>query len=283
MTKILKKEQLSEHVWRYRLEAPSIAKKHCAGQFVMLRVTQDGERIPLTIANSNKQEGWIEIIFQAVGLSTRTLSTLNEGDHLADLAGPLGHPLSVENFGRCLCVGGGVGIAPLYPIISALKASGNHITTILGARNKELLILEDEISEHSDRVFIATDDGSKGQKGFVSDIVTQLLNNNESFDYAMIIGPPIMMRNTSKITLDAEIKTYVSLNPIMIDGTGMCGGCRVMVSGKTEFACVDGPEFDAAGINWDNLMKRLNSYSSVERNVHQNYLCQLEKKQCLNK
>lgn len=263
MSKILKKEQLSDFVFRYRLAAPYISKKHQAGQFIILRVTEDGERIPLTIANSNANEGWIEIIFQAVGDSTRLLSTLNENEEIADLAGPLGCPTHIENFGKCLCIGGGVGAAPLYPIVSALKKQGNNVTTIIGARNESLLILEDELTQTSDRMLIATDDGSKDHHGFVSDILKNLLNDNEHFDFAIIIGPPIMMKHTSKITLDAGIETFVSLNPIMIDGTGMCGGCRVMIEDKPRFACVEGPEFNAKNIDWDSLMKRLNSYKHV--------------------
>jgi ferredoxin--NADP+ reductase len=264
MTKILKKEQLNGCMFRYRLKAPIIAKKHQAGQFVILRVTQDGERIPLTIANSYPTEGWIEIVFQTVGYTTQDLATLNVGDNLADLAGPLGCPTHIEDFGQCVCIGGGVGIAPLYPIVSELKKAGNLITTILGARTKNLIILEDEMKSISDRVLIATDDGSYGHRGFVSDVLKKLLDQCEHFDFAMVIGPPIMMKVTSGLALQAGIQTYVSLNPIMIDGTGMCGGCRVTINGETRFACVDGPEFNAAGIDWDSLIKRLNSYQVME-------------------
>lgn len=272
MTKILETEQLSDLVWRYRLNAPLIAKKHRPGQFVILRVTDDGERIPLTIADSNAEKGWIDIIFQAVGDSTKDLVALKVDDDLTDLVGPLGNPTHIEHYGRCLCVGGGVGIAPLYPIMKGLKAAGNEVISILGARNADLLILEKAIEATTDTVWIATDDGSRGVKGFVSDVIQARLKAGDHFDFAIIIGPPIMMKMVSAITLEAGIQTMVSLNPIMIDGTGMCGGCRVVVDGKTQFGCVDGPEFNAKGIDWANLMQRLRLYPSVHK--HQ---CQWEK------
>jgi NAD(P)H-flavin reductase len=276
MSKILKKEQLSEAIWRLRLEAPRIAKKRQAGQFIILLVTEDGERIPLTIANGNAKEGWIEIIFQVVGLSTMKLAELNEGDSVADLVGPLGRATHVEKFGKCLCIGGGVGIAPLYPIVCALKEAGNDVTTIIGARDQNLLILEKEMEEKSTRLFVATDDGSKGHHGFVSDVFNKLIAEGEGFDFAVVIGPPIMMKVTTALTVAAGIKTVASLNPIMIDGTGMCGGCRVTVHGETKFACVDGPEFDASGINWDELIMRLGSYSEFERRAREKHECKLK-------
>ena len=275
MVKILKKEQLSENVLRFRLEAPRIAKKRKAGQFIILRVNEEGERIPLTIANGNADEGWVEIIVQIVGLSTGKLADLNEGDSVADLVGPLGKPTHVENFGKVLCIGGGVGIAPLYPIVCALKEAGNDVTTIIGSRSADLLILEEEMKQSSNRLFIATDDGSKGERGFVSDVFNKLLADGEKFDFAVIIGPPIMMKVASELTVKAGIKTMVSLNPIMIDGTGMCGGCRISVHGETKFACVDGPEFDASGVNWDELITRLGSYSSFERHAREKHQCKL--------
>jgi ferredoxin/flavodoxin---NADP+ reductase len=276
MSKILKKEQLSEAVWRFRLEAPLIAKKRKAGQFIILRVNEEGERIPLTIANGNADEGWIEIIFQVVGYGTTKLAQINEGDNLQDLVGPLGHPTHVENFGKVLCIGGGVGIAPLYPIVCALKAAGNDVTTIIGSRTKDLLILEEEMKAQSNQLFVATDDGSCGHHGFVSDVFNDLITKGEKFDFAIVIGPPIMMKVTTKLTVAAGIKTEASLNPIMIDGTGMCGGCRVSVFGETKFACVDGPEFDAAGIDWDLLIERLGSYRPFEeKEMHK---CKLETK-----
>jgi NAD(P)H-flavin reductase len=241
----------------------------------MIRPCSTGERIPLTIANSSAQEGWIEIIFQVVGKSTMLLAALSENDKLCDIAGPLGKPTHIENFGRCVCIGGGVGIAPLFPIISALHAAGNDVTSILGARNAGLLILEDEIKTLSNRIYIATDDGSKGVKGFVSDVFKSCIASGDVFDMAAVIGPAIMMKMTSALTLASGIKTFVSLNPIMIDGTGMCGGCRISVGGETKFACVDGPEFDASKIDWDEMLKRLGSYKTFESSARQRHACKL--------
>ena len=275
MAKILKKERLSATVLRYRLESPRIAKKRRAGQFVIVRPCDSGERIPLTIANADAGEGWIEIIFQVVGKSTMLLAALEPGDEVCDLAGPLGKPTHIEKFGSCLCIGGGVGIAPLFPIMCALHEAGNKVTAILGARSAELLMLEDEIKNHSSRMLIATDDGSKGTKGFVSDVFKSLVSQGEKFDLAVVIGPAIMMKVTSTLTVAAGIKTFVSLNPIMIDGTGMCGGCRVSVGGVTRFACVDGPEFDASKIDWDEMIKRLGAYKSFETTSKEKHSCKM--------
>ena len=271
MTKILKKEQLSETVWRFRLHAPRIAGKRRAGQFIILRPLGDSERIPLTIANADASEGWIDIIFQAVGKTTMQLRDLDEGGSVSDLVGPLGKPTHIKMFGRALCIGGGVGVAPLYPIISALFEAGNDVTTIIGARTKELVILEDDIKASCNHLLIATDDGSYGAKGFVSDVFNGLIDAGEKFDVAFVIGPVIMMKVTTALTVAAGIKTYTSLNPIMIDGTGMCGGCRVTVGGQTKFACVDGPEFDASQIVWDEMISRLNAYKSFEAQARENY------------
>ena len=278
MTKIVKKEQLSEQVFRYRLSAPRIAKKRKAGQFIILRPVQNSERIPLTIADGNPEEGWIEIIFQVVGRTTMILSSFNMGDTILDLAGPLGNPTHIENFGKCVCIGGGVGVAPLFPIIKALKEAGNELVSILGARNKDLIILEEEIKAQSDRILVTTDDGSGGRKGFVSDVFNELVASGEKFDAAFVIGPVMMMKVTTGLTVAAGVKTFASLNPIMIDGTGMCGGCRVTVFNKTKFACVDGPEFDAAGIDWNELIKRLNSYRMFESEAREKHQCKLEGK-----
>jgi NAD(P)H-flavin reductase len=282
MVQILKKEKLADKIWRYRLLAPRIAKKRKAGQFIILRPVHNSERIPLTIANGNAVEGWIEIIFQTVGRTTTLLAMLGEGDNILDLVGPLGKPTHIENFGRSLCIGGGVGIAPLFPIICALREAGNRITTIIGARSKDLLILQNEIKAQSHETHIATDDGSAGVKGFVSDIFKDLIGNRgEHFDAAFIVGPVIMMKVTSALTVKAGVRSFVSLNPIMIDGTGMCGGCRVSIGGKTKFACVDGPEFDAAQVDWDELSKRLSSYQVFEEKsrelpAHEQHACKLE-------
>ncbi|MEK6731085.1 MAG: sulfide/dihydroorotate dehydrogenase-like FAD/NAD-binding protein [Pseudomonadota bacterium] len=271
MHTILKKERLSELIWRYRIEAPHIAKKRQAGQFVIVRVESDGERVPLTIADADANEGWIELIVQAAGHTTQKMSQLKEGDVILDLVGPLGHPTEIKKYGRCLCVGGGVGVAALYPIVSALKAAKNEVTTIIGARNQNLLLLETALAKVSDRLLIATDDGSKGQHGFVSDVFKKLQAQGEHFDFAIIVGPVMMMKVTSDLTVAAGIKTLVSLNPIMIDGTGMCGGCRVCVNNEIKFACVDGPEFDASGVDWNTVIQRLNAYHDFEKK-HQ---CQL--------
>lgn len=272
---ILKKEQLNELIFRLRVNAPQIAKKRKAGQFIILRIEKDGERIPLTIANADAQEGWIEIIFQAAGRSTKLLSMLNEGDALHDLVGPLGKPTHIENFGRCLCIGGGVGTAPLYPIVRALKNAGNHVTTIIGARSKDIVILEQEMKAASDELYVATDDGTYGFHGFVTDLFKKLISEGKKYDFAIVIGPPMMMKFTTALTIQAGIHTYASLNPIMVDGTGMCGGCRVTVFNETKFACVDGPEFDAAGVDWDEMLKRLNTYKTFEQQSTQTHECKL--------
>ncbi len=276
MSRILRKERLSEQVWRFRLEAPRIARKRQAGQFVIVRPIEGQERLPLTIANADAQQGWIEIIFQVIGHGTTHLSELNEGDQVADLVGPLGQPTHIERFGRCLCIGGGVGVAPLFPIVCALTAAGNDVTVVMGARNKDLLILEEEMARNSARLLLATDDGSKGFHGFVSGIVQDLLAKGEKFDLAVVIGPAIMMKVVSGLTVQAGVKTFASLNPIMIDGTGMCGGCRVTVHGETRFACVDGPEFDAAGIDWDEMITRLAAYRPFERQALDRHSCRME-------
>jgi NAD(P)H-flavin reductase len=275
---ILKKELLAPQIFRYRLHAPNIAKRRKAGQFIILRSTDNAERIPLTIANGNTEEEWIEIIFQVVGEGTSILSEFSEGDSLADLAGPLGKPTHIENFGRCVCIGGGVGIAPLFPIVCALKEAGNDVTTIIGARSRNLLILENEMNIHSNSLYLTTDDGTYGYHGFVSDVFIALINEGKKFDYAIVIGPAVMMKAVTNLTVKQGIKTYASLNPIMIDGTGMCGGCRVTVHGKTMFGCVDGPEFEASGIDWDQLVKRLGSYKAFEDMKREQYQCKVADK-----
>jgi NAD(P)H-flavin reductase len=277
MTKILKKEKLADKVWRYRLFAPRIAKKRKAGQFIILRPVQNSERIPLTIADASAAEGWIDIIFQVVGRTTILLSMLNEGNNILDLVGPLGKPTHIEKFGACVCIGGGVGVAPLYPIVCGLRGAGNRITTIIGARSSSLLMLKNEFEAVSDSLHVATDDGTFGTKGFVSDVFKALIDKGEKYDAAFVIGPVMMMKVTSQLTVQAGIKTYASLNPIMIDGTGMCGGCRVTVGGAIKFACVDGPEFDAAQIDWDGMVKRLNSYRAFEQGAREQHECRLEK------
>ena len=275
LNQILKKEELSPNIYRLRIVAPHIAKKRHAGQFIIVRANEEAERIPLTIANADVGEGWIEIIFQAVGVSTRVLSSLSVGQKVSDLAGPLGKPTHIDKFGHCLCIGGGVGIAPLFPIVSALKEADNIVTTVIGARSKNILILEEEMRQNSDQLLIATDDGSYGYHGFVSDVFKNLIADGHKFDFAVVIGPAPMMRAVSTLTINAGIHTFASLNPIMIDGTGMCGGCRVTVFNETKFACVDGPEFDAAGIDWDLLIKRLNAYKEFERQASEAHACRI--------
>jgi len=269
MNKILRKEVLGPDVVRLRVAAAKIARKAKAGQFVILRVREDGERFPLTIADSDPAAGTIDLIFQVVGKSTALLAAAEEGGEILDLVGPLGLATEIERFGRVLCVGGGIGVAPLYPIAKALKAAGNVVVAVLGARSKGLLIMENEFRAVADEVRVATDDGSYGRKGFVTDAINDLLAEGRKFDRAWAIGPVPMMRNTSKLTCGAGIPTLVSLNPIMVDGTGMCGGCRVIVGGHVRFACVEGPEFPGDQVDFDSLSRRLGTYREKERRDHE--------------
>ncbi len=266
MYKIVEKKVLSETVKMMNIKAPLVAKKAQAGQFIILRIDESGERIPLTIADYDRKQGTITIIFLEVGKTTKQLGTLNVGDSLLNFAGPLGAPSEIKNYGTVVCIGGGVGIAPLYPIVKELKKIGNHVISILGARNKKLLLLEKEIEEFSDEFYITTDDGSKGRKGFVSEVLQKLIDEKREIDMVMAIGPVIMMKVVANVTRPYKIKTLVSLNPIMVDGTGMCGGCRVSVGDEIKFACVDGPEFDGHLVDFDNLMLR-----------NRRFLCEEEK------
>jgi ferredoxin/flavodoxin---NADP+ reductase len=277
MFKIIAKRMLEPHVGWFEIEAPRIAKKRQAGQFVILRIDATGERIPLTIADSDPAKGTIVLICQSVGKTSTQLNQLQTGDVILDIAGPLGKPSHLENFGTAVCVGGGVGIAVAYPIAKALKAKGNTVISILGARTKELLILEDEMRAISDEVHVTTDDGSYGVKGFVTDALKRVIEARP-VHFALAIGPTVMMRAVSNVTKSYNIKTVVSLNPIMIDGTGMCGGCRVEVGGKTAFVCVDGPEFDAHQVNFDLLMLRQRMYTDVEKQAlrHFEEKCKLD-------
>jgi ferredoxin/flavodoxin---NADP+ reductase len=275
MNRIIRKETLAPGVLKFRIEAPRIARRRKAGQFVILRASSDGERIPLTIAGGDSSAGWIEIVVQVVGAGTLRISRLEQGDCAPDLVGPLGKPTRIELYGKCLCLGGGVGIAPLLPIVRALKKEGNHITTAVGARTRSALILLDEMKASSDAFHVATDDGTCGHYGFVSGIFEKLAAAGETFDWAMIVGPAKMMRDSSALTVRSRIPTWVSLNPIMIDGTGMCGGCRIQMNGETKFGCVDGPEFEASGIDWDSFLQRLESYREFERHSREKERCQL--------
>jgi ferredoxin--NADP+ reductase len=256
MYEILEKEIMSENVKLMKIKAPHVANKAQAGQFIILRIDEKGERIPLTIADLDRKKGTITIIFMEVGKTTKQLGALNVGDTLLNFVGPLGQPTEIKNFGTVVCIGGGVGIAPLYPIVKELKNAGNYVISILGARNEKLLMLEKEIEKLSDELYVTTDDGSKGQKGFVSNVLQKLIDEKKEIDIVWAIGPVIMMKVVSDLTRKYNIKTIVSLNPIMVDGTGMCGGCRVLVGGETKFACVDGPEFDGHKVDFDNLLIR---------------------------
>lgn len=253
-----------------RVEAPLIARERKAGQFIILQLCEDfGERIPLTVADADPAEGSITIIFQAVGKTTRKLAGMDVGDKIAALVGPLGTPTHIENFGTVVCVGGGIGVAPLHPIAQAMKAAGNTVIIIMGARNKELLILEDEMRAIADELIICTDDGSVGRKCLVTEPLKELCEQNPKPDLAVAIGPPVMMKFCAATTRPYAVPTQVSLNTIMVDGTGMCGGCRVTVGNETKFVCVDGPEFDGHLVDFDNMMNRLNSYKKQETTDHQ--------------
>jgi ferredoxin/flavodoxin---NADP+ reductase len=275
MTKrILEKKQLSSDIFQIVVQDPLIAKERKAGQFIILQIDELGERIPLTIADGDASRGTITLIFQAVGKTTTLLSRLNPGENILNLVGPLGKPTHIEHFGKVVCVGGGIGIAPLHPIIKAMKEAGNSVTTIMGARNKDLLILKQEIENLSDELVICTDDGSFGRKCLVTVPLKEICEQPKKPDLVVAIGPPIMMKFCSETTRPFKIPTVVSLNTIMVDGTGMCGGCRVSVGKDTKFVCVDGPEFDGHLVDFDNMMNRLNTYKSQEREAaHQ---CRLE-------
>ncbi|PMQ02240.1 MAG: ferredoxin-NADP reductase [Dictyoglomus sp. NZ13-RE01] len=265
MYRILKKVELAPNVKLIDVYAPLISKKAKAGQFVILRINEKGERIPLTIADINPSLESITIVFQEVGKTTRLLGKLREGDEILDLVGPLGNPSEVDYYGTIIGVGGGVGIAALYPILKALKEKGNYVITILGARSKNYLIFKEEIEKISDEIYFATDDGSYGHKGFVSDVLKKILDSERIIDRIWAIGPTIMMKVICELTKPYNVPTIVSLNPIMVDGTGMCGGCRVTVGDKVMFTCVDGPEFDGHLVNFDELLKRLKAYREEEQ------------------
>lgn len=270
MNKILKKKQFSENVFLFEIEEPLIAKSRKAGNFVIIRCDKNSERIPLTIADADIQKGTITLVVQRVGLSTTKLCALQEGDCLADVVGPLGNATHIEKFGTVLCAGGGVGVAPLLPIVKALKAAGNKVLTVIGGRTKDLIILEDEIRSYSDQLIIMTDDGSYGDKGVIT-VGMERLIQQEHIDKAFCIGPAIMMKFCCQLTHKYSIPTDVSLNTIMVDGTGMCGACRLTIGGKTRFVCIDGPEFDGEQVDWDEMLKRMNTFKSVEQEEMQHY------------
>lgn len=269
--RILEKSTIADGICRFTIEAPKIAKKRKAGNFVVVRANEYAERIPLTIVDSDLERGSITLIVQGVGKSTRLLNSLHAGDELADVIGPLGHATPIDSFGSVACVGGGVGTAEVLPIARAAKAAGNEVVSIIGARTKNLLILEDEMREASDELYVVTDDGSYERQGLVVDPLGELIFEGRTFDVIYAIGPMPMMRAVADLTEPYNIKTLVSLNPIMIDGTGMCGGCRVVVDGKTRFACVDGPEFDAHQVDFDTLIRRNRAYAAEEKIALERY------------
>jgi len=273
---ILHAEFLAPGIKRFVIEAPRIARKQRPGQFVIVRIHEEGERIPLTIENSDPQKGTINIVVQSLGKTTNQLNSLGAGDHILDVVGPLGKPSEIEKFGTVVVMGGGVGTAMAYPTAAALKHAGNKIISIVGARNKELVILEREMREVSDVLMITTDDGSYADKGFVTDKLRQLIQNGVPINLVLAVGPIPMMRAVADMTRSERIRTLVSLNPIMIDGTGMCGGCRVLADGKSKFACVDGPEFDAHQVDFAVLVQRNGAYRSQEQQSLAEYRRALE-------
>ena len=275
MYTILEKRQLSADVFYFKVEAPDIARNRKAGQFVLVQLDIEyGERVPLTIADANAEEGWIALVFQAVGATTLKLSRKNQGDKLGAVLGPLGNPTHIEKKGTVVCVGGGIGVAPLHPIVQAHKAAGNKVIVIMGARNKDLLIFEDEMRVLADELYIMTDDGSAGTKGLVTEPLKQICESQCPPAEVVAIGPPIMMKFCALTTKPYNIFTTVSLNTIMIDGTGMCGGCRVSIGGETKFVCVDGPEFDGHLVDWDNMMMRMKSFK--DREAEDLHKCRME-------
>ena len=276
MFEILEKKQLSEGVFYMRVTAPEIARNRKAGQFVIIQVDAEfGERIPLTIADANAEEGWIALAFQPVGASTYKLSLMNVGDCLPTVLGPLGNPSKIEKYDApVMIVGGGFGVAPCYPIVQAHKAIGNKVIMVIAARNKDLIIMEDEMRAAADELIIMTDDGSAGRQGVSTIPVKEACESQCPPAEVIAIGPPIMMKFCAATTKPYGVKTTVSLNTIMIDGTGMCGGCRATIGGKTKFVCVDGPEFDAHEVDWDNMMMRMKSYK--EREAEDNHKCRMQ-------
>jgi len=263
---------LADKVKLFRIKAADIARVRKAGQFVIVRLCKEGERIPLTIADSSNEDGTITLVVQEVGKSTAMMNNMETGDKILDVVGPLGVPTHIENFGVGVCVGGGIGLAVVWPIAAALKKAGCHVISIIGARTKDLLILEDEIRAVSDELIITTDDGSYGEKGFVTQPLERIMKERKNIGVCYGIGPVIMMKNVAKVTKPFGVLTYVSLNPIMMDGTGMCGACRVSVGDETKFSCVDGPEFDGHKVDFDELMTRLDTYKKQEEIAYEKYL-----------
>ena len=265
MYRILSKQGLSPNIHQYRIDAPGVARKAQAGQFVVIRVDEKGERIPLTIADWDREEGSVTIVVMEVGTTTRRLALLEAGDSITDFVGPLGQPTHVERFGTVVCVAGGFAVATIMPIARAMREKGNRVISIMGARHKDLIIWEDRLREVSDELIVTTDDGSYGRKGLVTGPLKELLEGDAAIDRVIAVGPSVMMKFVSLTTQPCGVKTIVSLNPIMVDGTGMCGCCRVSVGGETRFACVDGPDFDGHQVDWDLLLARQRTYLDEEK------------------
>ena len=277
--KIVKKADLNSQIYLMEIEAPLVARKAAPGQFVILRIDEKGERVPFTIADFDKEKGTVTVIIQAVGKTTRDLSKLNEGDTILDFAGPLGIPTPLEGLKKVAVIGGGLGTAIAYPQAKKLKELGAEVTSISGFRSKEYIILEDEMNAVSDKLIITTDDGSNGLQGFVTDRLREELESGEKYDEVIAIGPLVMMRAVCNLTMEFGIPTTVSMNPVMIDGTGMCGGCRVIVGGETKFACVDGPDFDGHKIDWDAAIKRQQMFKAYEKRSCEEGKCRLTGKE----
>jgi ferredoxin--NADP+ reductase len=278
MNKILFKKQLSADVYEMTVDAPLVAGARKAGQFLIVQIdTNWGERIPLTIADADAEKGTVTIVFQAVGATTCKLSLKNPGDYIENILGPLGNPTHIEKFGSVVCVGGGIGVAPLFPIVQAMKAAGNHVTVIICARTRELVIFEDRMKKYAGELIVVTDDGSYGRKALVTEPLKELCSGAVKPDMTVAIGPPLMMKFCEKTTAEFGVPILVSLNTIMIDGTGMCGGCRVTVGGEIKFVCVDGPEFDGHKVDFDNMMIRMTAFK--DREVQDRHKCRLADKE----
>lgn len=281
MPKVVDNQQIGPQTWKMNLETPKLVGKAKAGQFVILRVDSNGERVPMSIAGLDKDKGLLTIVYQVVGKTSAQMTTVPAGGEFSDCVGPLGEPSHVDNWGTACLIGGGIGIAPIYPIAQAYKEAGNKVITIIGARSKEILFYENEHKSVADDLYICTDDGSYGQKGFVSDVLKKLLDDGEKIRMVMAIGPVPMMKVVSNLTKGYDVPTWVSLNPLMVDGTGMCGGCRVSIGNETKFACVDGPDFDGHKVDFDLLTSRLGAYKVQERKAMHQFLenpgCKLSK------
>ncbi|MFP3879781.1 MAG: sulfide/dihydroorotate dehydrogenase-like FAD/NAD-binding protein [Dehalococcoidia bacterium] len=277
MFRIISKQTLASKIHLFKIEAPAVARKAQPGQFVVVRVDEKGERIPLTIADWDEKEGSVSMVFMEVGATTFRLGQLNAGDYIADFVGPLGVPSDIDQFGTMVCVAGGVGVAVITPIAKALKQKGNNVISILGARSKDLLFWEDKLRDASHRLIVTTDDGTYGRKGVVTEPLKELLESGEKIDRVIAIGPTVMMKFCAKTTEPFGVKTIVSLNPIMVDGTGMCGCCRVSVGGTTKFACVDGPDFDGHQVDWDLLAARQRTYLDEEKRSFERWQAEMAK------